>query len=212
MLFRRRNKPGLSARLSALVRPSGGWRRGLRYLWYRIARLQGSPQRIAVGFACGAAVSMMPLVGLHFLLGALFAWSLRGNLLASALGTLIGNPWTFPLIWLASYQVGGGLLGWPAADGAADLAEAGAAGPLPAAQALDGLWQALLTLDGAALGRQVLPVWGPMMLGALPMAAVAWGLSYLLVRRAIVAARAARAARRPRRPAPAPLPPCPCPS
>ena len=36
---------------------------------------------------------------------------LRGNLLASAIGTVVGNPWTFPFIWAWIYTLGGWLLG-----------------------------------------------------------------------------------------------------
>ena len=34
----------------------------------------------------------------------------RGNVLASAIGTFFGNPWTFILIWLADYEVGLGII------------------------------------------------------------------------------------------------------
>ncbi|MFR8207121.1 MAG: DUF2062 domain-containing protein [Alphaproteobacteria bacterium] len=36
-------------------------------------------------------------MGFHLLLAALTAWIIRGNILASALGTAAGNPWTFRL-------------------------------------------------------------------------------------------------------------------
>jgi hypothetical protein len=65
--------------------------------------------------ACGAAISFTPFVGLHVVLGALLALIVRGNLLAVVAGTLVGNPWTFPFIWVASYEVGQYLLGGHAA-------------------------------------------------------------------------------------------------
>ena len=34
-----------------------------------------------------------------------------GNLLASAVGTVVGNPWTFPVIWLLSFELGAFLIG-----------------------------------------------------------------------------------------------------
>ena len=34
-----------------------------------------------------------------------------GNLIASALGTAVGNPWTFPFIWAWIYTVGYWILG-----------------------------------------------------------------------------------------------------
>ena len=36
---------------------------------------------------------------------------LRGSLLASAIGTVVGNPWTFPFIWTWIYALGQWLLG-----------------------------------------------------------------------------------------------------
>ncbi len=72
----------------------------------RIKRMPGTPHSIAAGIASGAAVSCTPLVGFHFLLGFALAFVLRGNMLAAALGTAFGNPWTFPFLWTVSYQVG----------------------------------------------------------------------------------------------------------
>ena len=34
------------------------------------------------------------------------AWILRGSMAAAIIGTLFGNPWTFPFIWYLSYEVG----------------------------------------------------------------------------------------------------------
>jgi hypothetical protein len=35
----------------------------------------------------------------HFVLSALLAYIARANIIASAIGTVVGNPWTFPFIW-----------------------------------------------------------------------------------------------------------------
>ena len=35
-----------------------------------------------------------------------FAYLLRGNIVASLIGTFVGNPFTFPFIWIFIYQVG----------------------------------------------------------------------------------------------------------
>ena len=55
--------------------------------------------------------SFTPLVGLHIVLGCLMALIVRGNFLAVAVGTLVGNPWTFPFMWLAGYELGKLMLG-----------------------------------------------------------------------------------------------------
>lgn len=92
------------------VWPEIGFRRAWRYLYIRVQRIPGSPHNIACGLACGAAMSFTPFVGFHFVLSAIVAWILRGNILASAFGTAVGNPWTFPFIWLGIYKMGGILL------------------------------------------------------------------------------------------------------
>lgn len=111
-MFRRRYKPGWGARVRGFLWPRGGWRRVAVYFFHRVKRLPGSPYSISAGLACGAAVSFTPFIGLHFLLGALIAWLIGGNLLASAIGTAIGNPWTFPFIWALIYRIGIWMLGW----------------------------------------------------------------------------------------------------
>ena len=78
---------------------------------HRLARIPGTPYAIAAGFACGAAVSFTPFLGLHFLLAALLAWIIGANILTSAMGTVVGNPWTFPAILPATYYLGCWLLG-----------------------------------------------------------------------------------------------------
>ncbi len=83
---------------------------------HRLARIPGTPYAIAAGFACGAAVSFTPFIGLHFLLAALLAWIIGANIFTSAMGTIIGNPWTFPVILPATYYVGCWLLGMPGTD------------------------------------------------------------------------------------------------
>ena len=72
----------------------------------KLARLPASPHAIAAGFACGSMVSFTPLLGLHFLLAIVFAYIIRGNYVAALLGTIVGNPITFPFIWGLIYKVG----------------------------------------------------------------------------------------------------------
>ncbi len=83
----------------------------MRYLGHRLARLPGTPNSIAGGLAFGVAVSFTPLIGLHILLAIGLAWAARFNVVAAVIGTAVGNPWTFPLIWLLTYRVGGWLIG-----------------------------------------------------------------------------------------------------
>lgn len=105
-MFRRRKTMGIVARVRAFVWPERGFRRLFSYLAQRVRRMPGTPASIATGLACGVAVSFTPFLGFHLLLGAFLAYLMRGNLLASGIGTAIGNPWTFPLIFLANYELG----------------------------------------------------------------------------------------------------------
>ncbi len=75
------------------------------YYVFRIARIGASSNSIALGFAVGVAVSFSPLVGLHFLTTICCCYILRGNIVAGMTGSLVGNPWTWPMIWLVSYKV-----------------------------------------------------------------------------------------------------------
>ncbi|HEV7418115.1 MAG TPA: DUF2062 domain-containing protein, partial [Tianweitania sediminis] len=73
-----------------------GLKRYGRYLLRRLERMTASPHQVAAGAAAGAAVSMFPLIGFHFIFGFVLAFLTRGSMLAAALGTAVGNPLTFP--------------------------------------------------------------------------------------------------------------------
>ena len=83
MVFKRRNKPPFLNRIWHVLYPARGWRRGIEYLGHRIRRLPDTPERIALGFACGAFSSFTPLFGLHILLAIGLARMLRANILAN---------------------------------------------------------------------------------------------------------------------------------
>lgn len=160
-MFGRRQRLAWTHWVIGLFWPRTGWRRAGTYFSHRVRRLPGSPYSIATGFACGVAVSFTPLIGLHFVLAVALAWFLGGSLIASALGTVVGNPWTFPLIWIASYRFGSWVLGLD-----------------PDTTLPDELTMAFI-LDNK------LAMFMPMMIGGLLMAIVAWCGSFWLVRRAV---------------------------
>jgi uncharacterized protein (DUF2062 family) len=87
-----------------------GWRRAVRYSRLRITRLSDSAHKIAMGLSLGMAVSFSPIVGTHFIQVLGLAWLLRANVLASIIGTFIGNPWTYPFIWWGSIKFGAFLI------------------------------------------------------------------------------------------------------
>lgn len=93
--------------------PRGGWYRAAGYVAHRLHRLPDPPHRISRGIAAGVAACFTPFFGLHFLTAAIFAFIMRGNLLAALLATFFGNPLTFPLIAELSISLGSRFMDLP---------------------------------------------------------------------------------------------------
>ncbi len=110
-MFKRRVELSWVGKLRATFAPVKGWRRGFAYAGRRMQRLPDTPHRIALGFACGVMASFTPFFTLHFVVAALLALAVRANVLASAIGTFVGNPLTFPFIAWTSITVGEALMG-----------------------------------------------------------------------------------------------------
>lgn len=163
MLFRRRRPLKFHQKLNHFMWPKGGWSRAIRYYVKRLLRLSGSPHSIAVGFASGVALAMTPFIGFHYLLCFVVAFLIRGNLIATVLGTTIGNPLTFPIIWLGTYETGSLVLGW--------------FGQSPERLDFHDLRHKLLTESW----REIWPILEPMLVGAIPLALLLGGISYALV-------------------------------
>jgi uncharacterized protein (DUF2062 family) len=147
------------------------------YLVKRVTRLSGTPHSIAAGVACGVAMAVTPFIGFHLLGALLLSWLVRGNYIASALGTLVCNPWTFPFIWFVTYKLGHVLLGTRAAQ----------VEPIEH-------WD-LTTFFGEAV-EHVQAVFWPAVVGGVALAVVAGLVTYFPLVRMIAAYREARARRR----------------
>lgn len=113
MVFKRRKPLSWIQQARQAVYPTTGWRRAVHYIGYRLKRLPDTPHRISLGIAAGVFVSFSPLFGLHFIYAGLVAMLVRANILASLLGTFLGNPLTFPVIAAVSYRSGKELMGMP---------------------------------------------------------------------------------------------------
>lgn len=105
-IFKRRDPAGIFRMLKEMMWPSMGWVRAIDYYRHRLFRGGDSIYRVTAGLATGISVSFTPLLGTHFIQGFFFTWILRGSLLASAIGTVFGNPWTFPFIFFLTYKTG----------------------------------------------------------------------------------------------------------
>lgn len=111
MIFKRKTPRSVLRTIAEFFWPRGGWRRAATYVLHRMRRLPDRPERISLGIAAGAFTSFLPLFGLHFVTAALFAWIVRGNVLAALLGTFYGNPLTFPIMAVTALELGHWLLG-----------------------------------------------------------------------------------------------------
>lgn len=159
-MFSSRQKPSWSRKLLDVIWPRSGFRKAWNYRMLRLSRLRVCPHRLSLGFAAGAFASFTPLIGFHFLLAAALALLLRANVLASLAGTVVGNPLTFPLIWLATYKLGTFMTGTTASASTA------------ATMAAPSAW----TEIGASLQGALLP----MLLGAVPLGLLGAAASYAL--------------------------------
>ncbi len=175
MVFRRRRPLPWHHQAREVIWPRRGWTRMALYIRHRVGRLPGTPYRIAAGFACGAAASFTPFLGLHFVIAALAALALRGNVVASAFGTVVGNPLTFPVILPWIYAFGRTLLGYETAV------------ELPA------------DLSFSFIFDRPLEILWPMAIGGLPTAIIAWIITYLIMHRVVSGYQKAQRRRRVRK-------------
>jgi uncharacterized protein (DUF2062 family) len=132
MVSKRRTKPTFSKRM----------RRRAEYLGYRIRRLPDNPHRIALGLSCGVYASFTPFFGLHVFVAMGLAKLLRANVAAGLIGTVAGNPLTFPLIASLALSLGRRILGYGLTG--RDFHRIVRA----FSEALVGLWQSILSLFG----------------------------------------------------------------
>lgn len=170
MLFRRRERMGLWTRFRLWLWPRTSWRRSALYYTKRILRLSGTPRAIALGAALGVFASFTPFLGLHLVITLAIAWLLGANMIAGAIGTAVGNPLTFPLIWASTYEIG-------------HLITQGAARPPP-----DQLGHDLMHKSF----EQLMPILKPMMIGSIPLGLTMAGFTYIILYKVVSAYQEAR--------------------
>ncbi len=162
--------------LSEQPKNSSPIRSRLSGLWHhlldRLEELSGTPQSIAAGFACGVAVSFTPFLGFHCILAAAMAWFIRGNVLAAAIGTVAGNPWTFPFIWISVLYTGRLILGGAYEQSA----------QVDFLHFFEKSTHALLSFDFSAFLTDIWPVLWPMIIGCIPFVLIVWFITYYLLK------------------------------
>jgi uncharacterized protein len=77
-----------------------------RYHLIRLHRLAEDSNAIALGAAWGIFVSFTPFLGFHLILCTIMCILFGGSKLAAWIGSLIGNPATFPIFFLADHKLG----------------------------------------------------------------------------------------------------------
>lgn len=172
MFHKRRKNRTLQQKFRDAIWPRMGWLRVLRYYGLRLYRLDDTPYSVAAGFASGVALSFTPFMGLHFLLSIGLARILNGSILAAMIGTIAGNPWTFPVIWLLTYKIGMYVLG---VAGAENLPQG---------------------FDFAEIFEHPGQWFVPMLIGAIPCAALVWAIVFYTTRDMVVGLQHQRQRRR----------------
>lgn len=107
----RKRRTDLWHRISEYLWPSIGWIAFLRHSELKLKRTKGSSNFLALGFACGVFVSFTPFVGAHLFLAWVCSRITQSSFIAGWIGTLVGNPWTFPFIWIWTLRLGDFILG-----------------------------------------------------------------------------------------------------
>ncbi len=169
MLMSRRAPADWRETLRMALWPRRSWKRSLRYGHLRLQRLQVLPRSLALGAAAGIFVAILPIPGIQLLAAAALAWLVRGHRGTAALATFAANPFTYPLIWIASYALGATILGTPVSDATHDLDLI--------SDAMAHAW----TREPSTF-RSVLPALTTLTVGAIPLAAMAAVAAYVGVR------------------------------
>ncbi len=187
MLFRRREPDPWFEKMRIWLWPRRSWMRSSQYFLKRVLRITATPHAIGAGIAAGVFVSYTPFLGLHFLLAALVAYLLAGNVAASLLGTWFGNPLTFPFIWISAYTVGQWIL---TGDLNFDTSE------LHFGQALGNLASSLGSFSWTEFSIAADEIWSPllkpMLVGGMILGSFFGGIFYFLTRRATALFRESR--------------------
>ena len=179
-----RTRPhNLSERFSALLAPFSewGWWQGARESIRRLLRQRATAHEIALGCALGAFVSITPLLGVQTLMAIVMAFLLRASVPAAIVGTFIGNPLSWPFIWVSTYLMGLQMVGL---EGAFD--------PAAVQRNIELLWNALLDPSPQLLDATAALFWPllwPMLAGSVPIGLLTAAVVYYVSRNAVRAWR-----------------------
>ncbi len=163
------------------------WRRSvwtLRVAYRKLMRLRATPHEIAMGCALGASISITPLLGVQTLLAIVIAALLRVSVPAAIIGTFLGNPLSWPIIWASTYAMGLQIVGL---NGVFD--------PVAFERNAQMLWAAVVQRSPDVLDATTTLLWPivwPMLAGSLPVGLLTGAVVYYISRNLVSAWRLRR--------------------
>lgn len=140
----------------------------------KLTEISAAPQSIAAGFATGVAISFTPFVGFHLLIALIITRIFQQNSVAAALGTIAGNPWTFPPIWYLTWHTGAFLSHLPSSTFPTDF--------IPYFKEL---FHALIMLDFKVFISDIWPIYYPMLVGCIPWVIMVWLCVYHILKHSL---------------------------
>lgn len=150
----------------------------LQHLYIKILKklnsLKGNPKGISKGFATGVAMSFTPFVGFHILLSLFVAKIFKQNGTAATLGTIFGNPWTFPFIWYLTLHTGYLILPQKIILNSKDFKIF-----------FTKLYHSIINLDFNLFLNDIWPIFLPMLIGSIPYFILVWWLVYYMSLKAL---------------------------
>jgi uncharacterized protein (DUF2062 family) len=153
----------------------------LRVTGRRLVNLRASPHEIALGCAAGAFASVTPLLGVQTI-GRADRALLRANVPAAVIGTFVGNPLSWPFIWVSTYVMGLHIVGL---DGVFD--------PAAVERNILLLWSAVVERSPQLFDTTAALLWPllwPMLAGSVPLGLLAAAIVYYISRNVVRAWRA----------------------
>ncbi len=81
-------------------------KRFIMLIYYKVLRIQATPEAISRGLASGVFIGMLPLLPVQTPCAILLAYILKGSKIAAALGTWISNPLNWVPLYISFYFIG----------------------------------------------------------------------------------------------------------